>query len=261
MRRALHLASLSAVIAASAASAAAADVIDVHPGNAAMHHALRQAHKGDELRIHSGTYPESFVVKKDVTLRGVGSSRPVIDGECNTRAPIEIRHAGVRLIGLRVQGANEGFGQFPSEVDFQSVASGRAKDLRTIDTCDAEYGVNAFDTGPVKILDNFGRGFSDSAIYVGAITDTLGGTLMVRGNRAVHNNRGAIVKDTVKAADVTLMQNVFDDNAASGFHADADSDHNYSRSNVAHGNGDEPFTDDNGNHNCGSANTFSLPRC
>ena len=39
-------------------------MIDVHPGNAAMHHALRQANNGDELRIHSGTYPESFVVRR-----------------------------------------------------------------------------------------------------------------------------------------------------------------------------------------------------
>lgn len=262
----------------------------MQPAAGAVSSALEGAHNGDVLRIHPGHYVDNFQITKAVRLKGVGDSRPVIDADCNARATIEVRHSGVTLENLRVQGADEDFGAFPSEVDFQSVVSGTARNLRTIDTCDAEYGINAFDTGHVKILDNFGKGFSDSGIYVGSITDTHGGTLLVRGNKAVHNNRGAIIEDTFRNTDVVFRQNVLkantlsgegapdglflhnsdgititantsDDNGASGYHADVTSDHNHFVDNTADGNGGGPYADDSGHGNCGAGNSFSIPGC
>ena len=81
-----------------------------------------------------------------------------------------ITHGGVTLRNLKVEGADEGFGDYPAEVFLVGVPSGKVTNVRTIDTCHAEYGISAFSTGPVKVTDNFGRGFDDSAIYIGTIT-------------------------------------------------------------------------------------------
>ena len=286
LRVGMAVAALCVLVAAPAAQARS---IDVHPGPHAISDALAAASDGDVLRVHPGTYGESFTINKRVTLKGVGGARPVIDGQCQTRAPIQIRHGGVTLDHLRVQGADEGFGDFPSEVDFQNVSSGAAEGLHVIDTCDAEYGINAFNTGPVKISDNVGRGFSDSAIYVGSITDTLGGTLLVAHNTATHNSRGIIVEDSFRSTDILVQGNVLNDNTVpngeglasdglyltntdgiriahnvandnggSGFHANSSSDHNHFVHNQASGNSDGPFTDDNG-RNCGKHNSFPIP--
>jgi parallel beta-helix repeat protein len=275
------------VLAALVPESALANRIDVHRGDS-LRHAVAQADPGDVIEIHPGTYHTHFTIRKRLSLEGVGKTRPVIDAGCHANDTIRVFSRGVSISGLRVQGADvvSSREQYPAEVYFEGVESGRATDLRTIDTCEAEYGISAFGTGPVKVTDNFGKGFDDSAIYIGTITNTLGGTLLVKDNKAVHNSRGVIVEDSPAPTDITvrgnvlshntisgsegpsdglflhnsdgvlIADNVANDNGASGFHADENSDHNVFEGNTATGNLLAPFTDDN-TDNCGT--DFGLP--
>jgi parallel beta-helix repeat protein len=239
--------------------------------------------------VHPGKYRTHLTITKRIDLVGVGSTRPVIDAGCLANDTIKVTSPGVKISGLTVKGADVVSSQedYPAEVYFEGVASGKATDLRTVDSCDAEYGISAFSTGPVKVTDNFGSGFEDSAIYIGSIADTRGRTLLVEGNTSVHNSRGIIVEDSPADTDITVRANTLsdntiagsegpsdglflhnsdgvliagnraDDNGASGFHADPNSDHNLFRDNTASGNGQAAFSDDNGD-NCGSGNDFDL---
>jgi parallel beta-helix repeat protein len=249
---------------------------------------VAQASHGDVVLVHPGKYRTHLKIAKRIDLVGVGSPRPVIDAGCHANDTIKVLSPGVTISGLTVKGADvvSSEEQYPAEVYFEGVASGKATDLRTIDSCDAEYGISAFSTGPVKVTDNFGSGFDDSAIYIGSIFDTRGGTLLVKNNTAQHNSRGIIVEDSPFDTDITVRDNTLNDNTitgtegpsdglflhnsqgvliagntandngASGFHADSNSSGNVFNGNTASGNGDGAFTDDNGD-NCGT--DFGLP--
>jgi parallel beta-helix repeat protein len=292
-RRRLGGAAGSAAVAACIfgfAASASAKTIDVHAGQS-VQHAVHKAGPGDVIAVHPGTYRGSLLVDKRVAIEGVGKSRPVLDAQCDANDTIQVTHSGVHLKHLKVQGADEGFGEFPAEVFFVGVVHGKAKDLRVVDTCDAEYGISAFSTGPIKVTDNYGSGFGDSAIYIGTITDTLGGTLLVSDNRTVHNSRGILVEDSPKRTDILVQQNVMnrntipgsegpsdglflhnsdgiaivkntaDGNGYAGYHADENSDHNLFIGNKASGNSKAFVDDEGGGSNCGSANSFSIPSC
>src|SRR4051794_3303720 len=146
--------------------------IEVTPGPNAINKALAKAHNGDLLRIHDGAYREAFDITKRVTLRGVGG-RPLIDARCNSRATISTTQSGVTLDHLKVVGAAEGFGDFPSEVDFRGMSTGTIHDLVIHDSCGdksqgAEYGINVFNAGQVEVSNNqITGGFSDAGIYIG----------------------------------------------------------------------------------------------
>src|SRR5207244_8133210 len=100
-------------------------VIEVHPGPHALAKALASAAAGDVLNIHSGTYPEHVKVSTpNVTLQSAGDGPVIVDAGCGSQFAIAVRANGVTITGLRVQGATEGFGLFPAEVDFEFVTSG-----------------------------------------------------------------------------------------------------------------------------------------
>lgn len=274
------------------AAAAQAKTLDVHRGES-VEHAIKAAQNGDVIRIHPGTYRGPVVVDKKLTLTGVGKQRPVINARCKANDTILVTHAGATIEGLQVQGAATTSGQvYPAEVQFSSVSSGSAEHLRTIDTCDAQYGISAFTTGPIKVTHNFGKGFDDSAIYIGTILDTLGGTLLVADNRTVHNSRGIIIENSPKKTDIVVRKNVMnrntlpgdegpsdglylhnsqgidviantaDRNGNAGIHADLHSGGNRFVRNVARHNGSKPFVDDDKSAgNCGSGNSFHIPHC
>ena len=61
--------------------------------------------------------------------------------------------------------------------------SGRISDSLLRDTCDAEYGVNVFDSGRSTVVGNRTRGFSDAGFYVGGIRSTGSGVLRVARQR------------------------------------------------------------------------------
>jgi nitrous oxidase accessory protein NosD len=280
--------------AAALATSAAAKAIEVHPGPNALQHAIHAADPGDTLRVHGATYHEAVTVNKRVHIVGVGRKRPVIDGQCGTRYTVDVAANGVHLDHLKVVGGDEGFGPYPGEVDFTGLDSGRAQDLVVHNTCDAEYGINVNSSKRIKLIGNRGSGFDDSGIYIGDITSTGDGSLMVRGNSLFGNNRGIIVEDTVEHANVVVADNDSHDNdippgegtpagifvhnsdgvrfagnllngngdgdTGYGIHFDLDSDHNRVLDNVARHNDTRNLLDE-GTANCGSGNSFSIPHC
>jgi parallel beta-helix repeat protein len=283
------VAGLFAFALAALAPAASAATIEVKPGANAINKALAKAHNGDTLRIHDGTYRESFDIAKRVTLRGVGG-RPLIDARCNSRATISTAHAGVTLDHLKVVGAADNpSGPFPSEVDFRGVATGTIHDVVIHDTCGgpeegAEYGINVFNSGPVYVTGNRATGgFSDAGIYIGGIIDTGGEPLRVLNNETYLNNRGIIVEDSGGAGIVQVAHNRIHHNIGagvgsrdgiflhnsdrvrirnntvrlngdSGVFLDANSDHNRLLDNIITGNPTDLIND--GSANCGSDNTI-----
>jgi parallel beta helix pectate lyase-like protein len=295
MRRKRHLPACAAIALAGAAllaPTAFAQTVNVHPGAHALRDAIHGAKAGDTLRVHQGHYGEHVTINKKVRIEGApGEGRPVIDAGCGANDTIHIQRNGVALKGLKVIGADEGFGSFPSEVFFDGTTSGRAQDIVARDTCDAEYGINLFATGHIKVLGSKASGFDDSGVYVGGITDTHGGRLNVLRNDLFHNNRGVIVEDTITDADVRIAQNDLHDNRATGveglpadglflhntdgiyvvnnasthnlaagYHADPNSDDNVLIGNTA-SNNDGGAWNDEGTGNCGQDNSFSLLPC
>jgi parallel beta-helix repeat protein len=286
-------AAVAAAAALALAAPAGARTIEVRPGKDAIGEALSRAERNDTLRIHPGRYREALTIDKRVSLTGVpGEPRPTIDGRCRTQFTIAVRRFGVELRHLRVVGADEGFGPFPAEVDFSGVSLGRARDLVLRDTCDAEYGINVFGTGPVSLINNRASGFSDAGLYVGGIEDTGAGAISVRGNDSFQNNRGIIVEDSAGGR-IVLLGNEIHDNAAAGegaptgiwlheadgvrlvenrvtesgelgIHISSGSDDNELNRNVVRRNPTNLL--DEGSGNCGSGNRFGrsgnlLPPC
>jgi parallel beta-helix repeat protein len=284
LRGALLAAAAAALLAPGAASA---DAINVHPGPHAIQDAIAAASAGDTLRIHDGAYHESPRVTKSLTLKGVGG-RPTINAGCDDDVALDVQHRGVSIKHLQVQGAEEGPGPGYT-INFIGIATGSVDDTVVKETCggDAEYGINIFDSGNLKITDNhpFG-GFADAGIYVGGISSTRDHTLLVKGNEANGNNRGIIIEDSFDSdVDIKVVDNhthdntrggegtpsgIFvhnsdhglyknnttDDNGDYGIHVDPPSDDNAFIDNSSHGNGTSDFFNE-GSGNCdGGGNSF-----
>jgi parallel beta-helix repeat protein len=281
---------ISVLLTLAIVPSALAATIEVTPGPNAINKALNQANNGDTLRIHDGTYRGSIEIDKRVTLRGVGG-RPLIDALCNNRATFVVAHTGVTLEHLKVVGAAEGFGDFPSEVDARGTFTGTIHDLVIHDTCGgvgdgAEYGINVFNGGPVEVSDNkITGGFSDAGIYIGGIVDTGGDPLRVVRNDTYLNHQGIIVEDSGLSGIVQLAHNNAHHNTANGVEGNESgiflhrSDKVRMRDNSVRNNGEfgvnlDPDSDHNrlfdntitanptdlnneGTANCGSGNTFS----
>jgi parallel beta-helix repeat protein len=277
---------------ASSGAAGSSQIIDVRPGPNAITKAIKAAHAGDILSIHAGAYHEALTVDKPLTLRAAPGDRPTVDAACKANDAIHVTSAGVTIEGLTVSGAATGFGDYPAEIFFEGTRDGTAMNNRVIDTCDAQYGVSAFNTGPMVVAHNFARGFDDSGIYIGSISNTHGRILRVSENKTVRNARGVIVEDSnTPSVHLTVDHNVMDhntlpndeglpsdglyltnsdhvkvlgnranDNGANGYHPNSSSDHNVFIRNAAKGNGDRALFDE-GRRNCGQGNSFSIPSC
>jgi nitrous oxidase accessory protein NosD len=183
--------------------------IDVRPGPNAITKALARADNGDVLRLHGRRYREPVTIEESVKVVGVGKRRPLIDGECETSLTIAVRADNVRLKRLAVRGADGG--PFPTEVDFRGVSGGRANNVAVRDTCDAEYGINVFDTGPVTIVGSSARGFDDAGFYVGQVTRTPGGRVRVAQSESLGNHRGVIVENSA-GGEIVVEQSFIHDN-------------------------------------------------
>jgi parallel beta-helix repeat protein len=261
---------------------------DVDPGPDAITKALARADGGDVLHIHRGHYREAITITEPVKLIGPRKGRrPVIDAQCASATTIGVGASGVVLKRLKVVGATAF-----TEVDFRDVASGRAEDLVLRNTCDAEYGINVVTSAQVSVLDNRATGFTDAGIYVGDITDTAGGTLVVRGNRTSGNNKGIIVELSAggsirvegndvrdnalpgpfgepvgifinQSDGVQLAGNSVLNNGSVGIHLTPDADANVLNGNTVTGNPTDIRNEGSGN--CGSGNVAStgdpLPPC
>jgi parallel beta-helix repeat protein len=275
-----------------AAAGGAARKIHVRPGPDAIQRAINRADPGDILLVHPGHYHESPVVTKPLTIRGVGSRRPVVDGTCDGVSTIDVDANRVVLRRLKVVGANEiqdapftGF-----EVKIVGVRNVEARKLMLLDTCgEADYGINVYGTGRVLLAGNRARDFSDAGLYIGSIDQ---GPVTVINNVTVSNNRGILVEEssgtvTVRdnlsrsndlpgespttagialadADEIVVTDNVANGNGDYGIHlADhggSGSDDNSLFRNVATGNGTANFQDD-GTGNCGAGNSFPIDPC
>jgi parallel beta-helix repeat protein len=207
-----------AVLAVGAPAPAEADprVFQVHPGPNAIQSALAAAHANDILNLHAGVYrvPNGLTVNKPIVIRSAGDGVVTIDGRCQVGFTIDVNANNVRLRGLRVVGADEGFDSHPAEVFFSFVTTGEVSGSVAANTCGgAEYGISVFNSGPIKVLDNTAFGFDDSGIYIGGIVNTGDGTLMVRGNRSRDSMQGIIVENssgTIAVVDNRVRHNLRD---------------------------------------------------
>jgi parallel beta-helix repeat protein len=274
------------------ASPATAKTIHVRAKqNDAINKAIDRASPGDRLVVHKGKYKDPVVVDKRVRIvgkkkrHGRKSRKPVINPGCSTDTGFDVRVDGVSLRRLKLRGGDL------FTLDISLVDSGTARQLRVIDTCDALYGVNAFNSGPIQLLQNRTSGYLDAGIYVGGISDTAGGTLLIRGNDSFANNRGLIVEDSDdepgesvvmrvaanrfhdntipdppgegppvgifvnRSHNVTFVDNLVQRNGVYGVHLDPLSTSNRFFDNDFTGNPDPVF--DQGTGNCGSGNAPS----
>jgi nitrous oxidase accessory protein NosD len=246
--------------------------------------AIAFAKNGDTLAIHRGVYHEAVVVDKRLTLRAAGKHRPVIRAGCGPENAIDMTHAGVVLDHLKVRGGSS------HTVNIANQPSGVIRDLHVRNVCDALYGINLSATGHVRVEGNNASDYLDSGVYVGEISDTAGGTLLISGNVLLQNDRGVIIEDSLGSTDIEVRHNFLEDNVGTsfdpaqlgayvlnsdgvvfrhnqsdfngqfGYFVDSNSDHNRFFDNTAAHNGTSAFHDE-GTENCGSGNSFSILPC
>lgn len=249
----------------------------VRPGPNAISKAMERANPGDTLVLHRGRYREAITITKRLRLVAASDGIPTIDGQCDHPIVVAVRAPGVVLRGLRVQGADGGVSY---AVDFRGVASGAARGLITKDTCgNAFYGINVFQTGPVRVVGNRSFGFhEDAAIYVGSIANYPGDArILVQDNEAFDSDKGIIIEETVRgtvrvegnkvhdndttgiwlndADGVQVRLNSVTDNGPKGIHLGAQSDDNSIRDNTVSGHVLD--LDDDGSDNCWRDNTYT----
>jgi parallel beta-helix repeat protein len=199
------LLAIGSVVAPSAAANGKRKV-EVRPGPNAIANALDRADDGQVLRIHKGHYDEALTIDERVKLVGVGKRRPVIDAGCGSPTTIRVVADGVRLRRLKVVGADPG-----DEVAFAEVSGGRASNVVVRDTCDALYGINVYDTGPIEIRRSRALGFDDAGFYIGEITSTGSGAIRLRGSQSYQNHRGLIVENS-SGGEIRVIRNRFHGN-------------------------------------------------
>jgi parallel beta-helix repeat protein len=177
--------------------------IEIRPGPNAIANALDRAEDGQVLRVHKGRYEEAVTIEKRVKLVGVGRRRPVIDAGCAKPTTVRVVADGVRLRMLKVVGADTG-----DEVAFVEVSGGRANNVVARDTCDALYGINVYNTGPIVIRRSRALGFDDAGFYIGEIASTGSGAIRLRESQSHQNHRGLIVENSSGGA-IRVIRNQF----------------------------------------------------
>jgi parallel beta-helix repeat protein len=280
------------------ATPAAAKTIHVRAKkNDAINKAIDRANLGDRLVVHKGTYKDPVVVHKRVRIvgkkkkRGRKSKKPVIATGCGASTAVDVSADGVTLRRLKIRGGDD------FSLDMSFVDAGTAKQLRVVDACDALYGINVFDSGPLQLLQNRSSGYLDAGIYVGGIENTLGQPMVISDNSSFGNNRGLIVEDSDdepgESVEIRVTGNRFDDNnipdppgegppvgifvnrsdnvtfidnqvvgnGSYGVHLDPQSAFNRFFNNTFSGNGVQNVRDE-GSGNCGSGNVPNeFPPC
>ena len=178
-------------------------VIDVFPGPNAIASALAGASSGDTLNIHTGIYNEHFTVSKaDITFQAAGDGPVTVDGGCTSTWTINVTADGVTITGLRVIGGNF------YAITFNGVDGGGVFSSSVRDTCGgAEYGINVFNSGSLKILGNRASGFGDAGIYIGAVNF---GRSTFKANDSFGNNRGIIVENSASGTILVVSNNTHD---------------------------------------------------
>ena len=249
---------VAGVGSAQASSRHAATVIEVFPGPNAIQNALAQAVSGDTLNIHTGTYTEQFsITTTNLTLTAAGDGPVTVDGACVNGWTIQVLAAGVTIRRLTLKGGTFG------EITFTGVPQGRILGSVATDSCaDAEYGINVYKSGSIVVRNNVTSGFADAGLYIGAITSTQFGPLLIDHNKTSANDRGIIIEDSSGGRIQASLNTVFD-NTTSGIWLH-NSDGVVVRGNTVTNDGADgievdPTSDDNTiSFNTASGNTYDL---
>ena len=192
--------------------------IEVFPGKHALARALAGAEVGDELLLHTGSYHEHVTVStQGLLIHPFGDGPVVVDGKCLAQVTIAVLASDVSIIGLRVQGASEGFGGPPTEIDYEAVQGGLLSGVLAIDTCDAEYGVRVEAGGGVSLTGGAATGFSVAGIDLAGVTDPSG--VKVVGMSSYENARGVVIEDSVgSSASILITRSNVYSNVSSGIY-------------------------------------------
>lgn len=83
--------------------AVSAKVIPVEPGEGRLAAALREAHDGDVLHLHSGQYRGSIIVDKSVSIMGIGTNVEII-GE-DTGSTVRVSAPDVTIENVTISGS------------------------------------------------------------------------------------------------------------------------------------------------------------
>ena len=253
-------------------------VIEVYPGPGALKNALASANSGDVLNIHAGVYPEHVTINtSNLTLRSAGDGEVTVDGTCSSPTTVDVRADGTTIRGLRVVGAGQ---HSPIEINFRQMAAGRVLGSMVEDTCgNAEYGINVYLSQTVHLIGNTATGFGDAGFYIGAVTFTQRGPLVIQGNESYGNVRGIIVENSsggrilvigndvhdnqttgiwiTNSDRVRLWSNLVQDNGYSGIELDLLSDRNRIKGNTASGHTYDLANDAGNTGNCWVANHYT----
>jgi len=263
-----------AAVASGSSWAAPRTIIEVFPGPNAITNALAGAIAGDTLNIHTGSYDEHFTVSKNsIALQSAGDGPVTVDGGCASSWTISVTADGVTIARLEVIGGDFG------SMTFNGVNGGGVTGSTVRDTCGhAEYGINVFDSGNIKVIGNRASGFGDAGVYIGAITF---GSSTIRRNNTLGNNRGIIVENSEGATilvlsnkthgnaqtgiwitnsdGVTVRGNSVTDNQRTGIQLDPLSDNNLVTQNTVSGHIYD-LSNDGGTGNCWVDNTYTTSR-
>ena len=111
--------------------------IYVNPGPDAIANAIDRANPGQTIRIRRGRLSRGAGGGQAGPADGRGQDPPGDRRRLPDQGDVSIVSPGVTLRRLKVVGASEGFGNYPAEVDFNQVNTGRARGLIVKDSCDA----------------------------------------------------------------------------------------------------------------------------
>src|SRR5262249_47597488 len=149
------------------------------------------------------------ITTTDLTLTAAGDGPVTVDGTCASTWTIQVLVHGVTIRGLVLQGGSFG------EITFTRAQRGRIVGTTAVDTCaDAEYGINVYLSGSIVIMNNVTSGFSDAGLYIGSITSTRYGPLVIERNETFDNVRGVIIEDSAGGTIQAFQNRVYDNTTA-----------------------------------------------
>lgn len=180
----------------------------VDPGTGTISEAIDKAHAGDTLVLRDGTYYDSVIISKELTIRGAGWSDTVVkppdssSSPCNdasstqgfcvvtehdlTSSTPDFDHPvkDVKISDLRITGFSNG------------VIAFNTKDLWVSDVRadhNTEYGIAAFASKHQTFQDNWTSYSDEAGLYMGDSPDAHG---VLKDNKSDHNGIGVFMRDS-----------------------------------------------------------------
>jgi len=194
-----------------------ADTIDVFPGQS-IQHAVRQANRGDTVRVHEGVYRQSVAIKKNgLTLKGAGSD---LDSGTVIK-PGGVKRCQGGSAGICILSHRAGDGRVRTKNttikgflvrNFEAtgviaVGAKRTTITRNHFANDGEYGGAAFSSIRTRFAHNLATGNGEAGLYIG---DSPHAKAVLRHNKARGNGSfGFFLRDAAhgRALNNTVVHN------------------------------------------------------